>query len=892
MHVIFTHSNADFDAVASLLGAWHLYQKSVPVLPPTLNRNVRDFVTLYESKLPFIRYNDLSREPIDQLTLVDTQQIPRLKNLDPKAKLQIIDHHDLHQSLPPEATVSLANTGANVTVLIEKICEQAISLTSIEATLLLLGIYEDTGSFTYGNTTPRDLQAAAWLLAERQAHLDIVREYLNYALSDEQRSLFDQLVDSLTTLTLYGHTIVIGTAQVDHYVEEISVLASRLRDLYHPDGLFVLVDMTDHIQMVARSVTDAINVADIADFFGGGGHPRASAALIKNGTLADVDEKLKRLLRLEVKPALVVGQIMSKGARILTETDTIKHAAEMMDRYGHEGFPVVDQTKTHKIVGILSRREVDKALRHQLQGAAVSQFMTKGQFYATPNDSVDTVQKLMTEEKIGQVPVINPNSGQIIGIITRTDLINLWQLKEKERASRLNLAGQLATALSADIFELVCEAGEIAAGQSDNLYVVGGFVRDLLLTIREDNPEAKAKASPRFDLDLVVEGDAIALAQALCERHSGRVHSHQRFGTAKWIPPEPIPFVLDTAGQQIYLTSLDFVTARSEFYRHPSALPEVEQSSIRQDLHRRDFTINTLALRLSPHHFGELLDFYGGRSDLEAGLIRVLHSLSFVEDPTRMLRAARIMARLDFELEERTAELLEDALDLLDRVSADRVSRELDLIFRERYPERAIRQLDRLGILAAIHPGLMVDDLLLEALKKLQNGLASTPWQDTVLERVHYLGVMAFWLARDELEQLMERLNLRMHQRVTLRQAIQIRQQLSKIATAERASQLCHLLDGTSGDARLIAWLALDDETARQQLIRYEADLKDVAPLIDGTYLKQELKLRPGPIFKTIIDALRDARVDGEVTTLDDERALVTQIVASHKANQPDQPTD
>lgn len=881
MHIIYTHTNADFDAIASLLGAWHLYPEAVPVLPPTLNRNVRDFVTLYESKLPFVRQADLGREPIDQLTLVDTQQIPRLKNLKGEVKLQVIDHHDLHQTLPPEAKISLSNTGANVTVLIEKISELARPLTALEATLMLLGIYEDTGSFTYGSTTARDLQAAAWLLAEGHAHLDLVRDYLNYAMSDEQKLLFDQLVENLETLDLYGHTIVISTAGVDHYVEEISVLASRLRDLYQPDGLFILVDMADHIQMVARSVTDAINVAEIAEFFGGGGHPRAAASLIKNGRLADVTEKLARLLRLEVKPALTIGQIMSKGARTLAPTDTVQHASQMMDRYGHEGFPVVDQA-TQEIVGILSRREVDKALRHRLEGATISQFMTKGRFYATPVDSVDTVQKLMTEEKIGQVPVINPDSRQIIGIVTRTDLINLWQLKDNNRTAHFSLASQLATSLAADLFELVCEAGEIAAKQGDSLYIVGGFVRDLLLTMLEDSPKAKAKASPRFDLDLVVEGDAIALAEILCDRHGGRVRSHRRFGTAKWIPPEPLPFVYDMAGKQVYLASLDFVTARSEFYRHPSALPEVEQSSIRQDLHRRDFTINTLALRLSPHHFGELLDFYGGRNDLEARLIRVLHSLSFVEDPTRMLRAARIMARLEFELEERTAELLDNALDLLDRVSGDRINRELELIFRERQPAMALQQLDRLGILVIIHHGLMVDDLLLTALDKLQTGLGATPWREMMPEPVHYLGLMSFWLARDELDHFMERLNLRTHQRTILKQVYKIKRSTAKIAAADQASRLCHLLDGTSSDARLIAWLALDDAAAGQQLARYEADLKDVTPLIDGDYLKEEFQLRPGPIFKTIIDALRDARVDGEVTTLADEQALVKQILAGY----------
>jgi len=400
----------------------------------------------------------------------------------------------------------------------------------------------------------------------------------------------------------------------------------------------------------------------------------------------------------------------------------------------------------------------------------------------------------------------------------------------------------------------------------------------------EDDPDAKAKTSPRYDLDLVIEGNAITLARHLQKQNGGRVRSHSRFGTAKWILDQPIPFNAPPAGDDVTLASLDFVTARTEFYRHPSALPEVEQSSIRQDLHRRDFTINTLALRLTPDHFGELLDFYGGQSDLEARRICVLHSLSFVEDPTRMLRAARLMARLNFELEERTAELLDDALDLLDRVSGERVMNELELVFRERHPELALQKLDELGILAAIHPSLMVDTWLIKHLETLHTSLDDTPWCNIMPDTIHYLGLLAFSLAWDELDTLIERLNLRVRQRNVLRQVYTIKRNASKIAKAKQASELYHLLEATSDDARLLAWLALDSESARQQIVRFQNELRDVSPLIDGNYLKAEMNLHPGPLFKTIIDSLRDARLDGLVTSLDDERAMVEQILV--EANQ------
>lgn len=878
MHVIVTHPNADFDAVASLLGAWLLYPEAVPVLPSPLNRNVRDFVTLYENRLPFVRQHELDREPVDRITVVDSQQVPTMKGLVAQPQIHIIDHHDLHDQ-PPEGTIlSLTDTGATVTLLIEQVRELPVRLTPIQGTLLLLGIYEDTGSLTYANTTARDLQAASWLLAEGRARLDIARDYLNYPMSEPQRALYEQLVNNLETHTIHGHTVMISLASVDHYVEEISNLAHRLRDLYRPDALFIMVQMVDHVQMVARSTTNAIDVGRITNFFGGGGHPRAAAALIKEKELPKLKKELTNLLQLQVQPAITVEQIMSRGARTLSPTDTVRHAAAMMDRYGHEGFPVVE-ADSGRIVGVISRREIDKALRHKLAGAAIDHFITKGEFYVTPNDGVDAVQSLMVEQQIGQVPVVDRPGGEIVGIVTRTDLINFWHLAKEEPPTRLNLTKPLDQTLSEPLLKLLHQAGELAAGQGDTLYLVGGFVRDLLLTMLNENGSAAARTSPRFDLDLVVEGDAIALARRLAERNGGRVVSHSRFGTAKWILDRPVPF--DSAGgnRSARLSSLDFVTARTEFYQHPSALPEVERSSIRQDLHRRDFTINTLALRLSPDYFGEMLDFYGGRSDLEDRLIRVLHSLSFVEDPTRMLRAARLLARLDFYLEERTAELLDNALDLLERVSGERVYNELALIFRERAPEKALQQLDQLGILTAIHPGLMVDDWLVDRLHKLRRDLDNTPWAGFAPQSIHYLGLMTFHFAKDELEAVMERLNLRSEQRILLKQVYLIKRNHAEIAQANRNSDLYHWLAATSEQARLIAWLGLDDEPTRNKIIHFETTLRDVTPIIDGAFLKEEFQLPTGPIYRRLLGALRDARLDGQVTTLADERALVAKMM-------------
>ncbi len=854
MHLILTHDNADFDAIASLLGAAKLYPGAIPVIPRRVNRNVHDFLNLYWDEFPFIWPQDLTIGRLDRvarITLVDSQHIPSMKWVDEETQFQVIDHHDLGRELPPGTQLTVQRTGATATLLIEEIQRQLVRLTPNEATLFLLGIYEDTGSLTYASTTPRDARAAAWLL-EQNAILDVVRQFLNYPLNESQRALYDRLMDNIETHKIEERTVMVAVAESETYVEEISTLAHKLRDLFEPDALFLVVAMEDHTQLVARSTTDAIDVGAITAHLGGGGHPRAAAALIRHVNLGQIHDQLLRVLRQHVHPAITVGQIMSHGVRTLAPSDTVSEAAAMMARYGHEGFPVVEEGK---IVGVLTRREIDKALHHKLGGTAIRQFMRKGPFFVTPQDSVEKLQSLMMGEGLGQVPVVD--NGKVIGIVTRTDLIKLWT--EPPRPSRADeIAERLAMALPKPLLDLLREAGRLADQQGDALFIVGGFVRDLLL------------GNPTLDIDLVVEGDAIRLARRLAQRYGGRVRSHQRFGTAKWLLNGPL---LSKLKSQI--SSLDFVTARIEFYERPSALPEVERSSIRQDLHRRDFTINTLAIQLDPDSYGELLDFYGGENDLQQGLVRVLHSLSFVEDPTRMLRAARLEQRLGFQIETRTEELLRNARDLLDTVSGERIYHELQLIFRETEPERALLRLEGLGVLPQIHPSLRADEWLAGRLVKMRTGLADSPWAGTQPGESHYLGLLTFRLSKEQIDQVIDRLRIRTQDAFVLRQLERLKSLLPQLSQPRRPSQIYRMLEPLPDATLLIGWLAWEDETARAQLAQFERELRGVEPIIDGHYLRHEFGLRPGPIYREILDDLRASRLDGEVITLADEHALV-----------------
>ena len=868
--VVLTHEHTDFDALASMLAAARLYPAAAPVLPRRLNRNLEAFLAVYRDLLPFVCLEDLPRRRVDHVVLVDTQTVQPIRGMSAAATGHIIDHHPQMRDLPDGWTFYGEETGATTTLLVEKLAEQGISVSAIEATLLMLGIYEDTGGLSFETTTSRDVRAAGWLL-ERGANLLIVNKFLHHPLTDEQRALYQQLTENSQPFQFHGHSVIIATATVPEPVEEISTLAHKLHDLYEPDALFMLVQMRDYIQVVARSTADAIDVGKIATALGGGGNGRAAAALVRDASLHSAYETLVYLLQSHVKPAFTVGQIMSYGApQTLTPQTTISEAGERVRRYGFEGFPVVEGGR---IVGMLTRREIDRALHHGLDRHPVSRYMRAGEIYVTPDDSVETLRKVMTEQDWGQVPVLDAHTGALLGIVTRTDLIKQWAAAAPARAE--SLAAKMETTLPAALLDLLRQAGASAGELGYPLYAVGGFVRDLLLD------------QPTSDVDLVVEGDAITLAQALARRLGGRVRSHRRFGTAKWILP---PDLADVPNQIGVPVALDFVTARTEFYEHPTALPTVERSSIKQDLHRRDFTINTLAIRLTPDRWGELLDFYGGRKDLDDGLMRVLHSLSFVEDPTRILRAARFEQRFGFKIEPRSERLIADALDLLDRVSAERVRHELELILAEAEPERVVCRLADLGVLAKLHAELRCDAWLLEKAAELRGQLAEVrnPQSETppamalTLDDAPplYLALLVYRLPEASQHELVQRFHIRKDYRDLLEDIARLRKRLDALSrNSVKPSEILAALTESSDAARLLLRVVSDSWLVRQRLDLYQRWLRHIRPLLDGDDLRR-MGIPAGRIYTEILQRLAAGRADAEISTRADEEALARQMAA------------
>ena len=870
MQLILAHENSDFDAVSSQMLAQKLFPDAEPLLAHRVNRNVSRFLNLYWDALGFRRAEDWHRQRVDRAILVDTHSLPNVRGIHRVKEVQVIDHHLLSPNespLPDHWQAHIEATGATATILTERLQQAGIILSDVEATLALLGIYEDTGTLTYDATTPRDINAAAWLLSIG-ARLSIVRRFLAIPLTADQQTLYTALLEESEWLTVEERTVLVAQATVsDDFTDEISTVAHRISRALVPDALLLAVQIEDNVQLVLRSATDHLNVGDMARQLGGGGHFKAAAALLPDQRLADVIPRLKFLVQELMAPQVTVRQIMSWGVQTVPAEMTMKAAAELILRSGHEGYPVEDEDGS--LVGLLTRRAVDRAMAHELETLPVQQVMKSGTVTVAPEDSVRKVQRVMIASGWGQLPVVT-KTGQILGIVTRTDLINfMFQpdlLEDSEGYQAL-----LKELLPEATWAIVQRIGAVATEMGLPIYFVGGIVRDFLL-----------RQEPK-DIDFVVEGNAIALAEQLRERYGGRVRSHERFGTAKWLLAE------DEGAEGKRPETFDFVSARTEFYEQPSALPEVKLGSIKLDLLRRDFTINALAIRLDGPYQGQLLDFYGGQRDLQNGLIRVLHSLSFIDDPTRIIRAVRLEQRLDFTIEPRTEELIGNALETIGRTTGSRIRHELDLILGAPQAAVILTRLDKLGVLAAFDKALTWDERLVGRFSQVDECLSDwlKPHGPDELTDVQLMRFQLWMLALslDAQTHILQWLNVRRVTREEVRRSRQLWSELPHLEDEARPGEIAARLTPYRDYYRVLGVCYIEAESqglteAAQAIRRYWTEWRHIAAVLDGEALLA-LGVPRGPDVGFLLTELLARRLNGELVSEADERAFVRNWLAS-----------
>lgn len=880
MDVITTHLNADFDGLASMVAARKLYPGALLVFPGSAQEAVRSFMAVHD--LGVTRLKDLDLDPVTRLILVDCQEPERIGPLKdllsrPHMQVHIYDHHPDSDQHPGEAAPLRADlrmvepVGATTTILIEQLQRQQVPLTPFEATVLALGLYEETGSLAYASTTPRDLDAAAYVL-RAGADLNIVSDTLRSHLDPDQIALLNDLLHSSETYYLEGRKVLLATSTHDRYRGDLADVVHKLAEMEGLDAVVAAIAMEEKIEIIGRSRRPEIDVGQIAREFGGGGHAVAAAASVKGQTLVEVKERLAQLLTERYRPTLLAKDVMTTPVKAISADATVADAESRMTKYEVNVLPVLDGKERY--LGLVTREIIQKGLFHQFGKAPVVNLIQTDAYTATPETPFRQIEARMLERNQRFVPVLQ--GPKVVGVITRTDLLRTLHddvlLAARARAKshalpadqpsypfRRNLKGVLRERLPERVFAMLERAGELAERTGVSAFVVGGFVRDLLL------------GRPNLDLDLVIEGDGIAYARALAAEVNAVVKAHERFGTAVIVFADGF--------------RLDVATARTEYYEYPTALPTVERSSIKKDLYRRDFTINTLAIRLNAGHFGDLIDFYGGQRDLKEKTIRVLHSLSFVEDPTRVFRAIRFEHRFGFHLGKETLTLIKGAvkMDLFHRLSGSRLMEELILLFSEDEPRKAIARLAELDLLRFIHPSLKWSPRLEALLKAVEDAL---DWYKLLyLERkmdgwvVYFLALME--VAPDKaVRETLKRLPLLERHAEKIRAGrftshILLRR-LAKRPPPQPA-ETYHALAGLSDEFLLFLIAKTKSEAVKRQISAHLTTYQHVKPTLTGTDLKA-LGLKPGPIYRKILDRLLDARLNGEVKTEADERELVKKL--------------
>jgi len=416
-----------------------------------------------------------------------------------------------------------------------------------------------------------------------------------------------------------------------------------------------------------------------------------------------------------------------------------------------------------------------------------------------------------------------------------------------------NVKSLLKERLGQDLLSILERISQVASQSELTVFAVGGFVRDLLLNI------------PNKDIDIVVEGNGILFASKLAEEFDGQVKSHEKFGTSVVIFPD---------GYRI-----DVAMARVEYYEYPAALPTVKQSSVNSDLSRRDFTINSLAIKLNGEGAFCLIDFFNGERDLKNKEIHVLHNLSFIDDPCRLFRAIKFEQRFSFKISKQTEQLMRGAIKkaLVTSLSGTRLLKEITLILKERDPLKHILRMKEFDLLKFISAQIILDSADLEALGKIETVLL---WAETIFltekPEVWYVYLLAiiYSLNDESFIQMLEKLQMQGR----LKKSLTIDRRTCKKALELLAEDknwepevIYHLFSDLSIEA-LVYFLAVDStDRASQYANIYFTQYCGQAELsLTGDDLV-EMGLKPGPIFQSVFNALREAHVKGAIETRDDE---------------------
>ncbi|MDI6692911.1 MAG: CBS domain-containing protein [Anaerosomatales bacterium] len=876
-HIVVGHANPDFDAYGAMVAATKLSPGAKAMFLGSQNPNVREFHNLHAEFLEFVDLKDVDLASVERVTMVDTRDPSRLGELEHvvrRAGIEVVvyDHHP-----PAEGDIAGAEehcmlVGATTSILVHEIRDRGIPVTPLEASVMLLGIHEDTGSLTYVSATAYDADAVAFLMASG-GDLEVVNQFLTRTLTPEQKALLSKLLDTLEVWDVNGQPVAVGWAESAEYVDSASVITHHLCDDMGYRVAMAVIAMPDRVHVVARSRISEVDVGSVLERLGGGGHPLAASAAIKGAAVADVLARLKDAAFEVVRAPVTARTVMTSPVRTIAPDATMDEAGRVMERWGHGALPVAADGR---LVGMVTRKDVDKARRHRLGHAPVRGFMSREPLVVGPDATLDALQNLLAQTGVGRVPVVE--DGRIVGIVTRKDLLRAFH-GERYTDRKATIARSQASARFMSSFEnvlpervrdVVVRIGQLALERGVRAHVVGGFVRDMLL------------GRPNLDVDVVIEGDGLAFAEHVASVMGWRIRVHKRFGTAV--------LVVDRGFH------VDVTSARAEYYTRPGALPTVERSTLRQDLFRRDFSINAMAASITPDTFGQIADPFGGLADLERRVVRVLHSLSFVEDPTRVLRAARFAVKFGFRIDASTEALLKQAveMDMLREVSGARLREEiLDILDEERAGD-VLGLLHELGAL----PELLPDGMAAEAAPTAVAAAAAAydvlarRFVQMPRRRVTLVAALVSRATKQSAERWLKRMRFGKEYSVP---ALALLERAGSTLRAlrdrrpMRDSRIHALLSPLPPEALVCLWASADEDVSRERIERYVDVISRIRPAVSGDDLVA-MGFKPGRGFSAILAQALADRLDGKAVGREAEIKNLAHIAQRWARTNPEEP--
>lgn len=862
MEIILSHIQSDFDALAATVAASKLYPDAIPVLQDDLDPEVRALVATHKDALGLHDLAEIDPAAVRRVIVVDTRSAARLGDvypaLDrPEVDWVVYDHHPRAADELPAAPGRREAAGSATALIVEMLEQRKVAITPLEATVMALGIYADTGRLTFPGTTPADARAVAWLLAQG-ADLEVIAEHVEAELSAAQRALLEALMQRAEPRQVHGQMVLVVGARTEEYVGGVATVTQKLQALFDVDVIVVVAELgPTRTQFVGRSRLAAMDLRPVLSPWEPRGHPRAVSARARGVAFGPAVDAIWAAMAEAVPPEPRAYDLMSCPVRTIGPDASVLAARAALLDYGHNALVVLERGR---VAGIVSRRDLDRAARHGLGEVAVRAVMTRRVITVAPDVALSAIEARFVEHDIGRLPVMHGEA--LVGIVTRQDVLRAKYDHHADRRAAVTrqtaeLADRLVATWPADWLAVLDRMGEASDGVP--VYLVGGAVRDLLL------------GRPNLDVDLVIEGDGIAYAKAAAARFPGAaIKLHAPFGTACITLPD---------GKK-----LDVATARTEHYERPAALPTVAFSTIKQDLARRDFSVNCLALRVDPGGRGELIDFFGARTDLARRELRALHNLSFVEDPTRVLRAVRFEYQLGFRLEPESEAFARYALatGAFDGIGGERNKVELRRLLALPRPVSAVRRLAELGALRLLAPDLTPDEALL--------GRTTRVWQRLALPGEEaWIGLLAALLAPlgpARAGEIVARLNLSGGDREAV---------VAALATAERLAALVRegplaivdALRPLGAAALAFLYAAATGPEERRAVASFWRDWRHIKLRVTGRDLER-MGLPPGPAYAEILREVLAARLAGRIGP-EQEEALLHEAADRHRKD-PDAP--